>query len=301
MKKVVVTGGAGFIGSHLCEKLAGLPGYAVWSLDNYSSGSTDNHVEGVTYLNGDTRDIDQRIDFTPDLVFHLGEYSRTEQSFADVEKVLQFNQSGTQAVIEFCRQRGCKLVYAGSSTKFADAGSGPEQSPYAWTKAANTQLIQLYGKWYGLSYAIAYFYNAYGPREISSGPYATLIGLFTRHMRDGSELQVVHPGAQVRNFTHVRDIVEGVYLVGEHGQGDGYAVGSEESYSVLDIARMFGGPIKMLTPRPGNRMHASLNSEKTQALGWAPQYSVSQYIKQLRANDWRQQADAETPLDLTPQ
>ena len=117
-------------------------------------------------------------------------------------------------------------------------------------------------------------------------------------MRDGLELQVVQPGAQLRNFTHVRDIVEGVYLVGKYGQGDGYAVGSEESYSVLDIAKMFGGPIKMLPPRPGNRMHASLNSKKTQALGWAPQYSVSQYIKQLRANDWRlpQEADGHSHL-----
>ena len=155
--KILVTGGAGFVGSNLCEALAKDPNNEVYSLDNYFTGSRENHVEGVTYIEGSTEHIFELMDFTPDLVYHLGEYSRVEQSFDDIDKVLLFNKIGTLKVLEFCRKNGCKLIYAGSSTKFGDGGMGKDQSPYAWSKSSNTELVKNYGNWYGLEYAIVYF------------------------------------------------------------------------------------------------------------------------------------------------
>ena len=270
--KILVTGGAGFVGSNLCEALAKDPRNEVYSLDNYFTGSRDNHVEGSTEY------IFELVDFTPDRVFHLGEYSRVEQSFEDIDKVLLFNKVGTSKVLEFCRRRGCRLIYAGSSTKFGEGGIGKDQSPYAWSKSSNTDLIKNYGTWYGLDYAIVYFYNVYGKREIKSGKYATLIALFAERKRQGLPLTVVAPGTQQRNFTHVDDIVEGLLLVGEKGKGDEYGIGSPETYTVMEIAEMFGGEIQMLPERKGNRMWAEVITEKTEALGWKAKRHISQWI-----------------------
>lgn len=286
MKKILVTGGAGFIGSHLCEELAKDKSNEVYSLDNYSMGSEFNHVEGVSYIRGDTRDINHLVQFSPDLIFHLGEYSRVEQSFSDLERVWEFNKAGTYAVIQFCRQHASKIIYAGSSTKFGDGGLGRNQSPYGWTKATNTEMVQNFGHWFGIPYAIVYFYNAYGKREISSGKYATLIALFAEKMLNGEPLTVVSPGEQIRNFTHVDDIVSGLILVGEQGLGDEFGIGCPESYSVYEVAQMFGGEIEMLPERRGNRMVAEVLTEKTKALGWICQRSLGNYIETLRKNHW---------------
>lgn len=278
-RTVLVTGGAGFIGSNLIEALLEKGGYRVYSLDNYFTGRKENHIPGATYIEGHTKDIGRLIDFTPDIVFHLGEYSRVEQSFDDMGVVWDFNKQGTFAVLEFCRTRGAKIVYAGSSTKFGDGGLGRDQSPYAWTKASNTELVRNYGAWFGLRYAITYFYNAYGPRELTEGRYATLIGLFEEKRRKNLPLTVVSPGTQKRNFTHVGDIVRGLVLVGERGEGDDYGLGSEEEWSVLDIAKMFGGDIAMLPERKGNRMTASLDLSRSHGeLGWKAEMSVKDYI-----------------------
>jgi len=177
-KRILVTGGAGFVGSNLCERLAQDKNNEVYSLDNYFIGSKENHVNNVTYIEGSSANIDSLVKFTPDIIYHLGEYSRVEQSFEDIEKVWEYNKNGIFAVLEFVRKTGAKIVYAGSSTKFGDGGLGRNQSPYAWSKATNTELVQNYGAWYNISYAITYFYNVYGKREISTGKYATLIALF---------------------------------------------------------------------------------------------------------------------------
>lgn len=227
-KKILVTGGAGFVGSHLCEKLAQNSKYEVYSLDNYFTGSESNHVDNVTYIKGDTKDIDKLVTFIPDMVYHLGEYSRVEQSFDDIEKVWEYNKDGIFRVLEFVRKAGCKILYAGSSTKFGDGGLGRSASPYAWTKASNTELVENYGSWYNVPYAITYFYNVYGPREIQTGKYATLIALFKEKMKNGEPLTIVSPGTQKRNFTHIDDIVEGLIIVGENGYGDEFGIGSEE-------------------------------------------------------------------------
>ena len=284
--KILITGGAGFIGSHLCEEYAKRGNCEVTSLDNYSTGTRQNHVPGVRYISGDTMDIDQHILFSPDIVYHLGEYSRVEQSFSDLATVWNSNKQGTFAVLEFCRKRASKLVYAGSSTKFGDGGLGRNQSPYGWTKASNTELVINYGRWFELAYAITYFYNAYGHREISRGKYATLIGLYTRLMQQGLPLTVVMPGTQKRNFTHVEDIVSGLVLVGENGYGDEFGIGSFDAYSILEVAQMFGGDIKFIDERRGNRMTAEVVTAKTISLGWQPKNSLSQYIEKLSASHW---------------
>ena len=282
IKKVLVTGGAGFIGSHLCEKLLNSGMYEVFSLDNYFTGNENNHIKGVTYIRGNTSEIDNLISFKPSLIYHLGEYSRVEQSFDDIEKVWRFNKEGIFAVLEFCRKTGAKIIYAGSSTKFGDGGLGRDQSPYAWTKASNTELVINYGKWFNISYAITYFYNVYGPREISKGKYATLIALFKELKKTNMPLGVVSPGTQKRNFTHVDDIINGLILVGEKGIGDDYGIGNDESYSIIEIANLFGGEIIMLPERKGNRLSAEVMTEKTIKLGWKPQKSIKKYIKNLK-------------------
>lgn len=279
-KLVLVTGGAGFIGSHLCERLV-REGYKVISLDNYFTGSPENHVDGVVYRTGHTKDIEECIPETPEIVFHLGEYARTEKSFEDIELVWELNKSGTFAVLEFCRRKKCKLIYAGSSTKFADGGDGRDQSPYAWIKASNTELVNNYASWFGLTYAITYFYNVYGAREMS-GPYGTLIRIFTELYRSGQPLTVTSPGTQERNFTHVADIVNGLVLVAENGNGDGYGIGSDTAYSVLDVAKLFGNEILMMPERKGNRQHGGVDNIKVKALGWKQQYALPEYIEHIK-------------------
>ena len=285
-KKILVTGGAGFVGSHLCERLAQDVDNEVYSLDNYFTGSKANHVANVTYISGDTVDISKLVPFIPDIVYHLGEYSRVEQSFDDFETVWRYNIEGTYAVMEFVRKAGCKILYAGSSTKFGDGGEARTTSPYAWTKALNTELVMNYGEWFNVPYAITYFYNVYGKREIATGRYATLIALFTEKMRAQEPLSIVAPGTQRRNFTHVDDIVDGLILVGEKGFGDEFGIGNNASYSILAVAEMFGGEIEMLPKRRGNRMSADVIIEKTRALGWHPKRELNEYIENLKANGW---------------
>lgn len=283
MKRILVTGGAGFIGSNLIEQLVKDQNNEVYSLDNYSTGSKANHIAGATYIEGDTCDIVKLVKIKPDLVFHLGEYSRVEKSFEDMEMVWHSNKDGTFAVFQFVRACGAKIVYAGSSTKFGDGGLGRDQSPYAWTKASNTELVKNYGAWFGLKYAITYFYNVYGPREIATGGFATVIGIFKEKKKVGKALPVVSPGTQVRIFTHVDDIVRGLILVGERGEGDGYGLGAEDEYSILEIAKMFGGPIEMLPERAGNRMISSIDlSRSRNELGWRAEKSIRKHIEEWR-------------------
>jgi UDP-glucose 4-epimerase len=286
-KKILVTGGAGFIGSNLCEKLTKDKNNDVYSLDNYFTGSENNHVERVTYIKGSTENIDSLINFTPDMVYHLGEYSRVEQSFDDIKMVWKSNKNGIFAVLEFVRKHGCKILYAGSSTKFGDNGMGRSASPYAWTKASNTELVKNYGTWFNVPYAITYFYNVYGNREIQTGKYATLIALFKEKMKNKEPLTVVSPGTQKRNFTHIDDIVNGLILIGKNGCGDDFGIGNPDTYSIKEIAQMYNGEIEMLPKRRGNRMSANMNCAKTEALGWRAIESVRDYIEKARREDWK--------------
>ena len=280
-KKILVTGGAGFVGSNLCKALVLYENTKVYSLDNYFTGKVENHTDGVQYIKGETLFIDDLINFKPDIIFHLGEYSRVEQSFEDIKKVWRYNSEGIFAVLEFVKKTRAKLIYAGSSTKFGDNGTGSNASPYAWTKSSNTQLVINYGNWFNIDYAITYFYNVFGKNEISEGKYATLIALFTRNIKKGYPLTIVSPGTQERNFTYIDDIIDGLILVGEKGKGDGYGIGSNKSHKIIEIAKMFNGKIEMLPERNGNRMTAKLVTKKTEALGWKPKYNIEKYIAEL--------------------
>ena len=275
-KLIVVTGGAGFVGSHLCERLV-KDGHQVISLDNYFAGSRDNHVSGVEYREGHTKDIDKHIPETPDLIYHLGEYSRVEVSLTEPNVVWDLNVAGTFGVLEFWRKKKSKLIYAGSSTKFADGGLGRDQSPYAWTKASNTELVRNYADWYGLPYAITYFYNVYGPGE-RSGKYGTVIEIFKEKVRNDEPLTVNAPGTQRRNFTHIEDIVDGLLLVGEKGEGDEFGLGASETFSILEVAELFKGKIEMRPEVKGNRMNGHIDTTKSRAIGWKPTRKLTEYI-----------------------
>lgn len=295
-KKILVTGGAGFVGSHLCARLVSLKNEVV-SLDNYFTGKEENHIKGVKYIKGNTKNIFKLIDFIPDIVYHLGEYSRVEQSFEDMKIVYEYNKLGTFQVLEFVRKTGAKLIYAGSSTKFGDGGISRNTSPYAWTKASNTELVINYGNWYGINYAITYFYNVYGLREISTGKYATLIALFKEKMKKNEPLTIVKPGTQRRNFTHVDDVIDGLILVGKDGYGDEFGIGSNEAYSIIEVAEMFLNmnikeaikkrKIIMLPERRGNRMNAEVVTDKTRFLGWKPKKHLKDWIEFLRQKNWK--------------
>jgi UDP-glucose 4-epimerase len=277
---ILVTGGAGHVGSHVIEQLVADERNHVISLDNYVTGRSENHIAGAEYRYGHTKDIAWFIPEKPDIVFHLGEYARIATSFEDFNLVFDLNMVGTFAVAEFCRRRGVsKLVYAASSTRFAIEGDGRHQSPYAFTKATNVDLITDFGRWYGLPYAICYFYNAYGPREQGLGKYATLIAKFEQKYLANEPLPVVRPGSQRRAFTYVKDLARGIVSAGEKGYGDGYALHAEESYTVLEIAEAFGGPIEMVDGNPGRADSVHHFSKARDELGWHPTVRVMDYIR----------------------
>lgn len=279
-KTILVTGGAGHVGSNIIEILIKDPNNKVISLDNYFNGSIENHINGAEYRQGHTKDIDKLIPETPDIVYHLGEYARIAPSFDDVEKVYDMNIVGTFAVVEFCRKRRVpKLVYAASSTKFAIEGDGRHQNPYSFTKATNVDLINDYGRWYNLPYAICYFYNAFGPKEKGVGKYATLIAKFEQKYLKEKPLTVVKPGTQKRSFTYVGDLAKGIIMVGEKGQGDGYALNNPKKYSVIEIAQAFGGQMEYVEGYPGRLDSGEMPDKARKELGWEATVDVIDYIK----------------------
>ena len=284
-RTILVTGGAGHVGSHIIELLVADRSNRVISLDNYSNGRRENHIAGAEYRDGHTKDIERLVPETPDVVYHLGEYARIATSFEDVATVYDYNIVGTFAVVEFCRRRSVrKLVYAASSTKFAIEGDGRHQNPYSFTKATNVDLVNDYcTRWFKLDYAICYFYNAFGPREVGTGKYATLIAKFETAYATGQPLDVVAPGTQRRTFTFVKDLARGIILIGDEGHGDGYALRADASYSVLDIARAFGGEINVVDGYAGRQDVAEDPTRARDELGWRPTVDVMDYIREFKA------------------
>lgn len=282
-KLAVVTGGAGFVGSHVCERLRER-GYHVISLDNYFTGSKENHCVGVEYREGHTKDIAKYITETPDVIFHLGEYSRVAPSLEEPELVWDLNVIGTLGVIAFWRAKKCKLVYAGSSTKFTNDGkdiAGRDRAPYNFAKATNSELVHNYGRWYHLPYSIAYFYNVYGPRERAgqfNGAYGTVVETFRQCAQRGEPCTIYGTGEQTRAFTHVFDTVEALLCIAEKGACDEYAISAREVYSLLDLARMFGLTIQFKEETKSSRTSGAEDTSKLEALGWKQQHTLVEYI-----------------------
>ena len=278
-KEILVIGGAGFIGSHLCEFLCDHNN--VISLDNYSTGKKENHVDKVNYLKGSSKDIfNLDLKLNPDYVFHLGEYSRVETSFEDYSIVIENNLASFSKVLEFTKLKNAKLIYCGSSTKFAKYSKDNFLSPYAWTKSINTEHLINYAKWFDLKYAIVYFYNAYGGNEIGEGKFSTLIAKYKKLYSDGKrKLPLVKPGSQKRNFTHYSDIIRALNLVALKGEGDGFGIGSEVNVSVKEVIKYFGCKPIFLPERKGNRTSAKLFVSKTKKLGWEPKIKLKDHIE----------------------
>lgn len=282
---ILVTGGAGFVGSHVCERLV-RDGNRVISLDNYSTGSEGNHVEGVEYRRGHTKDIETLIPEVPDYIFHLGEYARVARSLEEPDRVFDLNMMGTFGVLEFWRKKGGKFVYAGSSTKHSevrvDSVLGRDLSPYAWSKAANSDLVRNYGRWYNLPFAITYFYNVYGPRERTYDEYGTVIETFRQCYLKRTVCNVRSPGTQTRAFTHVADTVEALILVAEKGSGDEYGISAKETYSLLDVAHLFGLEVRILPATASTRSSTETDTSKLTHLGWEQKHTLRAYIEDCK-------------------
>lgn len=282
-KTILVTGGAGFIGSHLIERLI-KDGHRVISLDNYFTGSRENHIPGAEYREGHTKDIEKLVPETPDIIYHLGEYSRIARSMNEPEAVFDMNMAGTFGVLEYWRARKCKLVYAGSSTKFTSMNDegvlGRDRSPYSWSKGANSDLVRNYGAWFDLPYVIAYFYNVYGPGERADWKegYGTVVEAFKQKYLSGLPCEVNAPGTQTRAFTHISDTIDALVLIAEKGEADEYAISAKEVFSLLDVARMFGCEVVMKPQTKTSRSSGADDTSKIEALGWKQKYTLKEYI-----------------------
>ncbi len=277
-KNILITGGAGFVGSHLVKRLKEY-GNNVKVLDNYFTGNKKNHIEGVFYKRGQTKNIFNYFNNYPlDYIYHLGEYSRVEQSYEDIELVMQYNAYPFYEILKLAAHHKAKLIYSGSSTKFSHDLDTVE-SPYSFTKRMNTELLVNYAKWFKFKYAITYFYNVYGPNEISKGKYATVIAKFLSLKKNKANfLPITKPGTQRRRFTHIDDIIDGLVLVGKKGEGDDFGIGSDKSYSVIDIAKMLNMNVKYRPAKRGNRLNATLKTSKTKKLGWRPSKNLKEYL-----------------------
>lgn len=290
-KTIVVTGGAGFVGSHLCERLVN-DGHRVISLDNYFTGTTDNHVTGVEYRTGHTKDIAMLIPETPDVVYHLGEYSRILPSLAEPAVVWDLNVLGTLSVLEYWRAKKCKLIYAGSSTKFVDDArsgevAGRDRAPYNFAKAMNSELVHNYGRWYDLEYSIAYFYNVYGPRERagqSNGAYGTVVETFRQSVYAKTPATINGDGMQTRAFTHIFDTVAALVLIGEKGGREEYAISAKEVYSLNELADLFGIEKTYAPATLSTRSSGADDTTNLEALGWLQQLKLTDYIANTLEN-----------------
>lgn len=275
---ILVTGGAGYIGSNLIKHLKETTDATITSLDNYFTGQKLNHIKGVNYINGNTWDI-HNVE-KQDIVYHFGEYSRVVPSFEDVEYVMTTNLWGTSRVIEQCKRWNAKLIYSASSSKF---GGNEDLSPYSWVKAKMVELIKDYNKWYGLRYEICYFYNVYGENHISEGNYATVIGIFERQYKNNEPLTVVFNGKQSRQFTHVKDIVNALGMILKQNRNKEWYLSSDKDYCIIDVAKMFTDNIQMIPSRKGERYKAvSIKNDTKQILGWEIEHNLEDYINEQK-------------------
>ena len=264
MKKIiVVTGGAGFVGSNLIKYLLAKTSFKILSLDNYSSGSKKNHIlnKRVLYLKGETSDIQKKLkryEKKIKAIFHFGEFARIYQSFKKFDECFQSNSIGSKAVFKFCLDNNIKLIYSATSASLGNDGNDKNLSPYAFTKSKNLELLQNLKKWFNFKFEVIFFYNVYGPQQIKVGKMATVIGIFENQYENNKPLTVVRPGSQTRRFTHIYDTVQICYQAFKDNRCKYYSISNKNSYSILEVAKMFKGRIKFLKPRLGERYASAL-------------------------------------------
>ena len=267
MKKkdiVVVTGGAGFVGTNLIRFLMKKTKYKIISIDDYSSGSKKNHISDkrIKYLNSDTKNISLLLKKPKRInaIFHFGEFARIYQSFIKMDKCLSSNTIGTNAVFNFCLTNKIKLIYSATSASLGNRGKDKNLSPYAFTKSKNLELLENLKKWFDFKYEIVYFYNVYGPKQISKGNMATVIGIFEECFKKNKPLPVVKPGSQSRRFTHINDTVEICFRAWKKNMCRHYSISNKESYTILEVAKLFNRKIKYLPKRAGERYASALTN-----------------------------------------
>jgi len=280
--KILVTGGAGFVGTNLIKRLL-KEGHQVTSLDNYDSGTIENHQEGCSYHNFDIKKI-KWLGSEYDIVYHLAGLSRIQPSFDDPKTTFKVNTKGCLNVAEWARKTNTKVVYAGSSSRWHD----PFKSPYACFKHMGEEIFKMYKNVYGLNAEICRFYNVYGPHEIIDGDWAAVIGIWRRQVRDGEHITIVGDGEQRRDFTHVEDIVDALYKVGvsDEVHEDAWELGTGMNYSINEVYQIFknkfGTPSIYLPDQPGNyRETLRENNDALERLGWHPQDRLKDYINSL--------------------
>jgi UDP-glucose 4-epimerase len=261
-KIIIITGGAGFVGSNLISFLLNKTKFKIISIDDYSSGHKRNHIKNkrIKYLKSHTKFIDKIIP-NPKLIhsiFHFGEFARIYQSFKNLNQCIESNTIGSNAVFNFCLKNRIKLIYSATSATLGNNGNDKNLSPYAFTKSKNLEFLENLKKWYNFKFEVVYFYNVYGPNQISKGNMATVIGIFEDAYLNKKPLPVVLPGTQSRRFTHIKDTVEICYKAWKNNLCRHYTISNKKSYSIIEVAKMFGSKIKFLPKRPGERYASAL-------------------------------------------
>ena len=261
---IVVTGGAGFVGSNLIKLLLKKTKFKIISIDDYSSGTKKNHIKNkrIRYIKSHTKNIFQILKKPNKIlvIFHFGEFARIYQSFLKMDKCISSNSVGSNAVFNFCLTNKIKLVYSATSASLGNKGKDKNLSPYAFTKTKNLELLENLKKWFNFNYEVIYFYNVYGPKQISKGSMATVIGIFEENFKKNKPLPVVRPGTQSRRFTHIDDTIEVCYIAWKKNLRRHYSISHRKSYTILQVAKLFQKKIKFLPPRAGERYASALTN-----------------------------------------